>query len=186
MKLKWKFHPLTLLQILAVALSFSIGTSVCGFKKVRHTHYEFAKYFPQCRSEKFSFDQHNTLLSAQKTQSKQLLYILRNVGTKTLYLEHQSDDSKQSKHAISRLTPNHITAFAMDRDQFELQCFVKEPSFFKSKRQYVPVSCQMHLAICTVPTADFVKKAYGTYWAAENFESPIRFAKRLHKRGIYW
>ena len=186
LKSKWKLHPLTLLQIIAIILSFYIGSSVCGFKKVRHTHHEFAKYFPQCRSEKYAFNQHIAKLSLSNTQTGQLLYILRNVGTKMLYLQHPSDDPVEQASWMTNLRAGHITAFAMDRDHFELHCFIKEPRVFKGKKSYKPVSCQMHIAICTVPTADFVKGAQGTYWAAENFESPIQFAKRLHKKGIYW
>jgi hypothetical protein len=131
-----------------------------------------------CDDSGYNFtDDRLNLANNSSSAIEQRVYLIKNIGSAQIWLNHEIDNVSASAGWATELQPEKWTALMLDKQNFELKCVEIKPG----AEQVIP--CQAILQICQLQHMQFSKSSKGSYWAAENLAIDEIWDK-LEKRGI--
>lgn len=105
------------------------------------------------------------------------LYIFKNLGTKSIWLDHPVLHPSVSAGWSSYLRPGNSSALWVNRKNFNLSCAVIAPG----KLEYL--DCVKVVSVCAPKDVVYQTSRKGTWWLAEDKPSD-ELMKTLAKRGV--
>ncbi|MDR3478937.1 MAG: hypothetical protein P4M14_13015 [Gammaproteobacteria bacterium] len=102
----------------------------------------------------------NILLPGANSQGLPQLYLLKNISSKSVWLDHTAKKPSMSAGWSSYLRPGNGSAILLDKKDFSLTCSLIEPG------KVVSLKCGQAISVCVAKP--LLTKRKGSYWLIED------------------
>lgn len=132
-----------------------------------------------CTVVKPRLQENNIILEGARapTQTNQA-YFIKNVSSKSIWLDHPVKNPSASAGWSSYLRPGNWSVFLLDKKDFALNCSVIHPGKVEI------LNCTQALSICAPKNLAMTTSRKGSYWVVEDksYEEALKiFQKRTSK-----